>query len=282
MPVSTSPEDWRKKAASYKGMTGGLNVKPITVMLECLNSRFPLATATGILDDGCGPGPIMSRIIDEFGSSLPESCTLICSDFAPAMVEQVEEVKNRKISDDADSLWNRVGTEVLDSMDLHSVDDDSLSHVAAGWSFFNAKSPLKALTEARRVLQPGGVLAASSWAETDWLKILRAITKIDPSRSPPSIPDDWAKAPKLKEQLKTAGYLNVEVYEVPVDIPFRSYESFVEVMMTRVTQMMNASQDLSEEQKAKLKILMTDEMRSLCPTEPGVLKAVSLVAVGIK
>jgi hypothetical protein len=114
-------------------MTGGLNVKPITVMLECLNSRFPLATGTGILDDGCGPGPIMSRIIDEFGSSLPESCTLTCSDFAPAMVEQVEEAKDRKISDDADSLWNRVGTEVLDSMDLHSIDDDSLSHVAAGW-----------------------------------------------------------------------------------------------------------------------------------------------------
>ena len=143
------------------------------------------------------------------------------------------------------------------------------------------------------MLQPGGVLAASSWAETDWLKILKTITKIDPARSPPSIPDDWAKAPNLKEQLKTAGYRDVEVYEVPVDIPFRSYESFVdipfrsyesfvEVMMTRVTQMMNASQDLSEEQKAELKILMTDEIRSLCPTEPGVLKAVSLVAVGVK
>lgn len=149
-------------------------------------------------------------------------------------------------------------------------------------SFFNAKSPLKALTEARRVLQPGGVLAASSWAETDWLKILRTITKIDPARSPPSIPDDWAKAPNLKVQLKTAGYRDVEVYEVPVDIPFRSYESFIAVMMTRVTQMMNASQDLSEEQMAKLKILMTEEMRSLCPTEPGVLKAVSLLAVGVK
>jgi SAM-dependent methyltransferase len=69
--------------------------------------------------------------------------------------------------------------------------------LCAWQSFFNASNPQKALSESLRVLQPGGVLAASSWAETDWLKILRTITKIDPARSPPSIPEDWAKAGNL-------------------------------------------------------------------------------------
>ncbi|GIC90509.1 uncharacterized protein Aud_006943 [Aspergillus udagawae] len=104
--------------------------------------------------------------------------------------------------------------------------------------------PPKSALESLRVLQPGGVLAASSWAETDWLKILRTITKIDPARSPPSIPEDWAKAGNVAAQLEIAGYCDVEVHEVPVDIPFRSYASFVDVMMTRVTQMMTASQVL--------------------------------------
>ncbi|KAB8227682.1 class I SAM-dependent methyltransferase [Aspergillus alliaceus] len=282
MTVTTTPDDWKKKASSYKSMTGGLNVKPITVMLECLNSRFPLASATGILDDGCGPGPIMTRIIDEFGKHLPAECTLACSDFAPAMVDQVQEAKRRFVADEPGSVWGRVRTEVLDCMDLATVGDGEMSHVAAGWSFFNANNPQKALSESLRVLQPGGVLAASSWAETDWLKILRTITKIDPARSPPAIPEDWANAGNLVAQLEIAGFRDVDVYEVPVDIPFRSYASFVDVMMTRVTQMMTASQDLDERQKTLLRELMTEEMKGLCPTEPGVLKAVSLVAVGVK
>jgi hypothetical protein len=53
-------------------------------------------------------------------------------------------------------------------------------------------------------------------------------------------------------------------------------------MMTRVTQMMTAGHDLDERQKTLLRGLMIEEMRGLCPTEPGVLKAVSLVAVGLK
>lgn len=108
-------------------------MKPITVMLECLNSRFPLASASGILDDGCGPGPIMTRIIEEFGDHLPAECTLICSDFAPAMVDQVQEAKARFVADQPESVWGRVRTEVLDCMNLATVGDGEMSHVAAGW-----------------------------------------------------------------------------------------------------------------------------------------------------
>jgi SAM-dependent methyltransferase len=86
-------------------------------------------------------------------------------------------------------------------------------------SSFNASTPQKAISESLRVLQPGGVLAASFRTETNWLKILRTITKIDPARSPPSISEDWAKAGNLATQLEIAGFRDVEVHEVPVDIP---------------------------------------------------------------
>lgn len=108
-------------------------MKPISVMLEGLNSRYPLVTATGILDDGCGPGPIMTRILSEFGSHIPSDCKLICSDFAPAMVEQVQEAKMRLVLEDPESIWDRVETDVLDCMSLASVGDGQMSHVAAGW-----------------------------------------------------------------------------------------------------------------------------------------------------
>ncbi|KAJ5485352.1 S-adenosyl-L-methionine-dependent methyltransferase [Penicillium diatomitis] len=167
-------------------------------------------------------------------------------------------------------------------MNLTSVGDGEMSHVAAGWSFFNASDPRKALSESWRVLQPGGVLVASSWAETDWLRMLRTITKVDPACIPPSIPARWAKAESLASELEMAGYRDVTVHEVDVDIPFRWHESFVDTMMTKVTQMMTARQDLDEQQKALLAQYMTEEVRSLCSTEPGKLKAVSLVGVGVK
>lgn len=132
------------------------------------------------------------------------------------------------------------------------------------------------------MLQPGGVLSASSWAETDWLKILKAISKLNPALSPPAIGDDWGKTENVRAQFEKAEFRDVEVVEVPVDIPFKSYESFVDVMLTRVTQMVAASRGLPEEAKSKLKGLMIDEMKELCPTEPGVLKGVSLVALGTK
>ncbi|KAI1405993.1 S-adenosyl-L-methionine-dependent methyltransferase [Hypoxylon fuscum] len=280
--VRTTAEDWKAKADSYQQMTGDLNVKPIGVMLEGLNTRVPFSQTTGILDNGCGPGPIMARIIDEFGSSIPQSATLICSDFSSGMVDQANNTKKAAVEQNADSLWNNVKTEVLDAMDLNSIKDDSLSHVAAGWVFFNVKDPQKALAECKRVLQPGGVLSASSWAETDWLKILKAISKLNPALSPPAIGDDWGKTENVRAQFEKAEFRDVEVVEVPVDIPFKSYESFVDVMLTRVTQMVAASRGLPEEAKSKLKGLMIDEMKELCPTEPGVLKGVSLVALGTK
>ncbi|KAK2593447.1 hypothetical protein QQS21_008864 [Conoideocrella luteorostrata] len=167
-------------------------------------------------------------------------------------------------------------------MNLHSLADESLSHVAAGWSMFNAENPQKSLAEAKRVLQDGGVLVASSWEETDWLRIVRVIKQIDPAREPPAIPEEWSKAPSLKLQLEAGGYRDVEVHKVPVDIPFASYTSFVDVMMTKVTQVAAASQDLSDEKKELMRNLMINEMRSICPLEPGILKASSLVAVGSK
>lgn len=148
--------------------------------------------------------------------------------------------------------------------------------------FFNAKDPQKALSESKRVLRPDGVLAASSWAETDWLKILKVISKLDPSHKPPAIGEEWGTASGVRAQLETAGFRDVEVREVQVDIPFKSHASFVEVMLTRVTQMVVASRGLPEGAQDKLRSLMIDEIKSICPTEPGVLKGVSLVAFGRK
>jgi hypothetical protein len=120
-------------AETYKQLTKGTSVKPTAVLVEKLNSYVPFSTATGILDNGSGPGPIMSKILEDYGTIIPTSATLSCTDFAASMIEQVQESRAKVIAADPRSPWSRVQAEVLDALDLSTIQDASHSHVAAGW-----------------------------------------------------------------------------------------------------------------------------------------------------
>ena len=100
-------------------------------MLERANAFLPFTEATGILDNGCGPGPVMSRVLNDY--QIPESCSLTCSDFSEGMIKQVQGTKEDAVKADAKSPWSRVETVVQDAMDLKSVEDSSKTHVTAGW-----------------------------------------------------------------------------------------------------------------------------------------------------
>jgi len=81
---------WEKLVGSYMKISYGTTLKPIGLMLERATALLPSSKATGILDDGCGPGPIMARIVKDYGLNIPEDCTLLRTDFSEAMLKQVE------------------------------------------------------------------------------------------------------------------------------------------------------------------------------------------------
>lgn len=123
-------------AEVYKKLTVGIAEKPITVMLERTNSMLPFSKATGIYDNGTGPGGVISRIISDYGSQIPSSATLSCSDFSAPMIEQVQKAKTEETEKDPKSAWSRLDAQVRDAMDLQGVGDESQSHVMAGWVYF--------------------------------------------------------------------------------------------------------------------------------------------------
>ena len=100
-------------------------------MLERADALLPFSDATGILDNGCGPGPLMSRLIQNY--DIPQSCALTCSDFSEGMIQQVKRTKEEVLQADGSSPWGRVDTVVQNAMDLQSIRDSSMSHVTAGW-----------------------------------------------------------------------------------------------------------------------------------------------------
>ena len=78
----TQGADWQQMAKIYKQLTVGTSSRPIAVMLEKANDLLPFREATGIHDSGCGPGPVLSRVISDYGDQIPETCSLSASDFS--------------------------------------------------------------------------------------------------------------------------------------------------------------------------------------------------------
>ncbi|KAK3903173.1 methyltransferase, partial [Staphylotrichum tortipilum] len=273
--------DWDGFADTYKQITESTNLGPVRAILERLDALRPFSDADGVLDNGSGPGTIMARLIDEYGASLPPSCSLICTDYAPAMVSQVSKTAEAAVEQDPASIWGRVDARVLDALDLSSIEDNSQSHVAAGLLYNLTTDPPRCLAECRRVLQAGGVFAASAWEGNDWLEMMRVIPIIKPELEH-AVRARWTTASAVKADLEEAGFRNVVVQAVPVQVPFQSHDSFVDTLLTYQPRLTALLRDFSEQQKATLRKLLIEEMKVYCPSEPGALNGVVLVATACK
>ena len=141
--------------------------------------------------------------------------------------------------------------------------------------------PQKCLSESRRVLKDGGVLACSSWQESDWMTMMQLVPQVRPDKKNYEMPKEWMDKDSMKAELEKAGFRDVESYQVTTTMKYEKLESLVEVF-SKVPHVQALTVDFSDEEKSKLKTLMMEEGRKRCSTEPGELSGVSLLAVGVK
>ncbi|KAL8365080.1 hypothetical protein RB595_004072 [Gaeumannomyces hyphopodioides] len=297
-------EDWRLAAEVYEKSSKGATSGPTGIMLSRVNALSPFSQATSVLDNGCGTGNAPSRLIQDYGSSISSSTALAAADWASAMVDQVNGAKKAAVDENPGSLWARVETHVLDAMDLNAIPDQSQSHVTAGWVcystttpnvcvcvFKNAnmtkvyhmtKSPQKCLSETLRVLKSGGVLGVVSWGDIQWLTIMNPIQQIDPDLRPPASPKEWGSAAGLSRELEKVKFQEVEAHETSVELPFRSHALMVDILLTKMPPLVALTKGFDKEQVERLRGLMIGEIKRLCPSEPGALKGVAIIAVGRK
>lgn len=146
----------------------------------------------------------------------------------------------------------------------------------------HAPDPSRCLAEARRVLLPSGIIACSSWAHPQWDDILRLISTVRPDKRLPEMPADWATVATMQQVLEGAGFHDVAVFEVPTTMEFERIEPFMEFMARKLPFMQGLIGDMNEEEMERLARAMVDAGREMCPTEPGRLLGMALVAVGRK
>lgn len=216
------------------------------------------------------------------------------------MIEQLEQVKKEEVDRDPASPWARVETSVLDAMDLKSIEDDSKSHVTAGqphrlptsrvltdtidtgWVYFMTSSPQKCLAESFRVLKTGGVLTCSSWEDSQWMQLMKLVYEVRPDAPVMKIPEEWQSTRGLETELEQAGFSAVETVQVEVEMHFDSYDALLDLLTMKLPHMVKTLSTWSQHEVAKLRNIMEGRLREFCPTAPGKMTGVALVAVGRK
>lgn len=272
-------EHWAALAAESAQPAVTPNSQPLEVLLAHADRLYPFTSASGILDNGCGPGSAMAHLLATYGETLPPHAKLLCADFSTAMLDQV---RSKIIAAPEVSPWKRVEVRVLDATHLEGVADGSLSHVVAGMVYFITPDPRECLRESRRVLCDGGAVACSSWESTQWMELMKLVSRVREGKVLPTLPERWSDAALLKGELEAVGFRDVKCERVEAEMRFATHEGLVEVLVEKLPHMVALTQDMSREEVGELKELMVREARNLDPNAPGLLRGVALVASGRK
>ena len=262
--------------------TEGPTVPPALAMLDALHAALPFERATGVLDDGCGSGLATDRLLARYGAALPPAAPIIASDFSSGLIAQVQKHRDAEIAK-GNEAWQRVEARVLDATDLAGVADASLSHVMAGFVLFMVSDPQKALREARRVLGADGVLAQTSWRQSDWVDILApALQVVRPDLPLVGMPPVWNSADGVRGEMEKGGFRDVAVTEVATAMKVQDPRRLAEFMIRKVPMGAAYRAKMQPAEVERWVEVYAEMIAEACPELPGTLNAVALVGVGRK
>jgi len=321
--VVSSAAEWSESAAQLTQTAfEGPTVKVCQDLITALDAAVSLSSATAVLDNGCGVGQVIGRLINDFGASIQNTTRLVASDISDGMIGELERRRTAEITEltgtksnksanssteppalhltstskapigsDSDSgesrkhraqLWQRLETHIWDALNLSQVAANTFSHVTGGVLYMMLPSPLTALRETYRVLSPGGVLALSSFGRISWMELMGEFSRVKPELAAPQVPSLWATPEGIKQELEAAGFLHVQIQECHTYMEFEDSAMLVEGLMRVIPSAKNLTQGLSEADVKRGCQFMVDKLDREYSDSPRRLPAVALVATGRK
>ncbi|MEV4110344.1 methyltransferase domain-containing protein [Nonomuraea sp. NPDC049695] len=217
----TQAQEWCAVAQSLEGFVDELEAA-LSSATHRLIELAALRPGRRVLDLGTGYGePTLS-----VAPLLRPGGHVTGIDLAGEMIE----LARRRAGGEPDVEF-RVGD--YDTLDLP---DASADAVLARFSLMFAPEPARTFAEIRRVLAPGGVLAATVWASpelngfaTGTLAVARALG----AAPPPGAPGPFAMADldTLIGQLREAGFADVSSEELVIPFRFAGLDRYVQVTL---------------------------------------------------
>jgi SAM-dependent methyltransferase len=202
---------WGRLADSYATGAEALTVGAVPAMLDAVRAR----EGTALLDVGTGPGTLI-------GPALARGAVVRAVDLSTAMIDQVR------------ARHPTVDARVANASDLPFA-DGSFDVVTFPFSLHHMAEPAAALAEANRVLHDRGRIACTVWAADDRLVAFglafAALAELPVEVVPPtSAPLDSAEAEDLTELVAAAGFLNVDLRELPIGWDLPNAAPLIELM----------------------------------------------------
>lgn len=190
---------WQAKAEAYDKFAGKVTAQAVEVLLDAA----AITGAKHVLDVACGPGY-------GAGGAAARGATAVGVDFAPSMVA----VASKKFPDaefregDGESL---------------PFDDGSFDAVICLFGLLHMPEPEKAITEAYRVLLPGGRYAFTVWATPETHEFFAVVMAAIQAHGdmevplPPAPPIFRFSDPdECENVLAAAGFADINVQTIPL------------------------------------------------------------------
>jgi ubiquinone/menaquinone biosynthesis C-methylase UbiE len=182
-----------------------------------LIERARVGAGSSLLDVACGPGLLIFDAISTVGPAGRG----VGIDISDKMVEEARRKAARlKLTN---THFQRMDAENLE------FPDESFDAVTAGLALLHFPDPLRALSEMKRVLKPGGGVAVSEWGSDSQATIFAAYGR-QASSTPVPGPGATHRG-SILDLLKSVGFANCRQEEVRTFFEFADREDYFDQMM---------------------------------------------------
>ncbi|KAL5341884.1 S-adenosyl-L-methionine-dependent methyltransferase [Aspergillus crustosus] len=186
-----------------------------------------------VLDLACGTGIVSSLLYAQLSEDARNSKALkvVCGDISEGMLAYTEK---RRL----DEGWRNAVVKTVD-VQKNGLPDAHFTHVFAALVLFALPDSLAALDETLRIIQPGGTLGFTTWADLTWIPLVRAaLDNLSPHLPFPTAQEflsslgngDWASVSWIESQLHERRLTDIHVQAHKKTVSF-SVQAFVDVTM---------------------------------------------------
>ncbi|KAI0913078.1 S-adenosyl-L-methionine-dependent methyltransferase [Ustulina deusta] len=273
--------EWSKIAPAMMQMiASGPGAAPAQHMAEHADKLLPFSKATVIVDMGCGPGQVTNAVL-EAHANIPTSAKVIGADNNAEMLAQYNNRRKMEI-EKGNTWWERAETLEVDVHKCDTLEDDSVSHMLAGFVLFSVPNPAQGIAAMKRVMAPGGVLAMSAMLGGDWATLSMYPLKVRPDLVMEVPSNGCSSRENVTNHLKNAGFTDIEVIDVENYMEFDDYDVICRFLLNKLPMAARAIAQMTNEEIMKTRDMMVADLKSWYPTLPAKMKGQTNIAYARK